>query len=161
MIDMTNVDWERFYDEAVEVAAIFSSTKLYTPNQRLSSLLNLMNITDDSLRVDPQVDTMRELRKLYRSLMDECSERTGETEEAILQKLRVVFLAKNSDYGSSFSDLGLISIFVRMYDKLKRLATLTKKRAKVEDETITDTYRDAINYTLMALAFIFAKGSQG
>lgn len=160
MIDLTNVNWEHFYDEAVEMATLYTSPKPYTSEARMSSLLNLMNISDDALRLDPQVDTMRELRKLYHSLMHQYTEQSGEEESTVLANLRAVFVSKNHDYGSSFCDLGLISILVRLYDKLKRLSNLTKKRAKVSTETVRDTLLDAINYSLMALAFVFAKDSQ-
>lgn len=60
------------------------------------------------------------------------------------------FIAKNADYGDSFRDLGLIGIFTRSLDKLKRaIQVLTTNELKIESETVRDTMNDLRIYTLM------------
>lgn len=62
---------------------------------------------------------------------------------------------KNHDYNSSFSktlkEYGDIAYFLRIEDKLSRLKSLSNKDAKVVDESIQDTLKDIIGYTLLML----------
>lgn len=73
----------------------------------------------------------------------------------ITNEMYEIFLAKNTDYGSSVSDtykdFGLVSFLVRMQDKMNRLKTLSKKEALVKDEKIEDTLLDLANYSILAL----------
>jgi len=65
------------------------------------------------------------------------------------------FVKKNSDYGDSFSIFGYIGVIVRLCDKLKRVDKLeSTKDPKVTDETIIDTYLDAVNYTFLAFILL-------
>ena len=81
--------------------------------------------------------------------------------QVITEHMHNIYLAKNADYGSSFSDtfqkLGLISAVTRLSDKMNRLMSLVAKdRAEVKDEKIEDTLLDMANYailTLMELGF--------
>ena len=64
---------------------------------------------------------------------------------------------KNHDYGNSF-DKGMDNIGIaygigRIYDKMNRLITLTKKEAQIKDESIDDTLRDLACYSMMMLAY--------
>ena len=57
-----------------------------------------------------------------------------------------LYSKKNHDYGNSF-DKGMDNIGIaygvgRIYDKMNRLITLTKKEAQVKDESVDDTLRD-------------------
>ena len=67
--------------------------------------------------------------------------------------LREVYVAKNHDYGNSAYDTycyyGDVAILIRVEDKLRRLETLRKQTAHVKDESIKDTYCDAINYMII------------
>jgi len=67
--------------------------------------------------------------------------------------LRNLYIAKNHDYGNSAYDTykyyGDIAILIRIEDKLRRLASLSAFDAEVKDESIEDTYRDAINYVII------------
>lgn len=67
-----------------------------------------------------------------------------------------IYARKNHDYGNSFEDgMDLIGDAYgtgRIYDKAKRLATLTKKSAEVE-ESMTDTAIDLACYGLMFCSY--------
>ena len=68
-----------------------------------------------------------------------------------------LYSKKNHDYGNSF-DKGIDNIGIaygvgRIYDKMNRLVTLTKKEAHVKDESIDDTLRDLACYSMMMLAY--------
>lgn len=76
--------------------------------------------------------------------------------QAITNHMHNIYLAKNADYGSSFSEtfqkLGLISAVTRLSDKMNRLMSLaTKDRAEVKDEKIEDTLLDMANYAILTL----------
>lgn len=76
--------------------------------------------------------------------------------QTITNYMHSIYLAKNADYGSSFSDtfqkLGLISAVTRLSDKMNRLMSLaTKNKAEVKDEKIEDTLLDMANYAIMTL----------
>lgn len=68
-----------------------------------------------------------------------------------------LYSKKNHDYGNSF-DKGMDNIGIaygvgRIYDKMNRLVTLTKKEAQVKDESVDDTLRDLACYSMMMLAY--------
>ena len=62
---------------------------------------------------------------------------------------------KNSDYNNAFdktlAEYGDTAYFLRIEDKLSRLKSLSKKEAKVADESIEDTLKDIVGYTLLML----------
>jgi hypothetical protein len=62
------------------------------------------------------------------------------------------FNKKNTDYGDSFADYGVIGILVRMGDKVKRYMSVSKKGISlVNDEALRDTLIDLHNYSAMAI----------
>lgn len=70
----------------------------------------------------------------------------------------VLYAAKNHDYGNSFEDgMSLIGDAYgtgRLYDKAKRIATLTAKPGSTRvGESIEDTALDLACYSLMYLSF--------
>ena len=73
----------------------------------------------------------------------------------IVDEMYEIYVAKNTDYGSSvsdtFRDFGLVSFLVRISDKLNRLKTLSKQESLVKDEKIEDTLIDLANYSILAL----------
>ena len=62
---------------------------------------------------------------------------------------------KNRDYNNSFdktlSEYGDTAYFLRIEDKLSRLKSLSKKDAAVVDESIEDTLKDIVGYTLLMI----------
>ena len=62
---------------------------------------------------------------------------------------------KNRDYGNSFDrtlgEYGDTAYFLRIEDKLSRLKSLSKKEAAVIDESMEDTLKDIIGYTLLMI----------
>ena len=75
--------------------------------------------------------------------------------EYLLYILHAQYVAKNADYGNSFSEtferFGLTAPIVRMWDKLQRIETLSRQDAKVKDESIRDTLLDLANYAIMTV----------
>lgn len=65
---------------------------------------------------------------------------------------------KNKDYGNSFdktlNEYGTTAYFLRIEDKISRLKSLTKsKDQNVNDESIEDTLKDIVGYTLLMLNY--------
>lgn len=81
----------------------------------------------------------------------------------VVDELRDIYVAKNTDYGSSFADLfaefGVLSTVIRLQDKVGRLKTLCKQEAQVKDESIRDTLLDIANYAIMSVMELDARGS--
>ena len=75
----------------------------------------------------------------------------------ICQKIHDLYEAKNNDYGDSVNDtfnkFGIDAFLVRMYDKLNRVYSLTRKdkEIKIQDEKIEDTLLDLANYAIITL----------
>lgn len=81
-------------------------------------------------------------------------------------ELLELYRTKNHDYGDSFyetySKFGLTSTCIRLHDKVKRLENLCKngETGQVKDESVDDTLRDIINYSIMTLIARSQKESQ-
>lgn len=71
--------------------------------------------------------------------------------------------AKNADYGNSWRRYGAKGVLVRLGDKVERLRTLLwlKQDAQVRTESIRDTARDLINYSLLLLLLIEEEDWEG
>ena len=67
------------------------------------------------------------------------------------------FLKKNTDYGNSFeeslNEFGEVAGIVRISDKYRRLANITKNENKVLESKI-DTLKDMANYCLMLAVWL-------
>ena len=63
-----------------------------------------------------------------------------------------IFKKKNTDYGKSYANFGLIGILVRIQDKMNRLINISETNILlVKDETLRDTLLDLQNYSTLAL----------
>ena len=75
--------------------------------------------------------------------------------KSITDEMNETYIKKNSDYGSSFDksidEFGIVAAITRMSDKMERLKTLSKKEAKVKDESLLDTLYDLANYSVMTI----------
>lgn len=73
----------------------------------------------------------------------------------ILQEMHDTYRAKNKDYGGSFEDLfkmfGMVSPFIKLFDKLKRIQSLMTKDPEVVGESIEDSLLDLANYAVMTV----------
>lgn len=73
----------------------------------------------------------------------------------ITESMLKIYELKNSDYGNSFDEtcnkFGITAAIVRMYDKLNRISTLSRKDPSVVDESIRDTLLDLANYAIMTI----------
>ena len=76
---------------------------------------------------------------------------------AVMSKMRDVYISKNSDYGNSFDksidEFGIVAAVIRMSDKIERLKSLVKKESKVKDESFIDTVMDLANYAVMTAMY--------
>ena len=86
--------------------------------------------------------------------------------DSIVGEMRRTYAAKNADYGSSFdksmSKYGLVSLAVRLFDKLNRLESLASGQApQVKDEKIEDTLLDIANYAVLGLIYLSKPRSVG
>lgn len=73
--------------------------------------------------------------------------------EAECESLANLLIKKNHDYGNSvqeqFDEYGLISILIRLDDKLKRLKNLVKNTQKIQNESLLDTMKDIAGYGVL------------
>lgn len=73
----------------------------------------------------------------------------------LMREMLKTYRDKNADYGDSFSksyeEFGLTAPVVRMSDKVERLKSLSRARARVKDEGIRDTLIDLANYAIMTV----------
>ena len=85
---------------------------------------------------------------------EEMSEKTVQHKD-IYESILNEYISKNMDYGNSFNkiynEFGLESTAIRLSDKINRLVSLCQQEQRVEDESIDDTLRDIINYSIMTL----------
>lgn len=83
------------------------------------------------------------------------------TFKQIANGLTELYERKNADYGNSFSksyeEFGLTSPVIRLSDKVERLKTLSKREAKVKDESIQDTVMDIAVYAMLTLMELMNK----
>lgn len=73
----------------------------------------------------------------------------------ICQQLNEIYVAKNKDYGDSFSkqfqEYGITSSAIRLEDKFLRFKNLIHNQAEVKNESVEDTLIDLANYAIMTV----------
>jgi hypothetical protein len=76
-----------------------------------------------------------------------------QTIQQATQALSETLIKKNQDYGNSvqeqFDTYGLVSIVIRLDDKLRRLKQLLENSAQVTEESIQDTLHDLAGYATL------------
>ena len=81
-----------------------------------------------------------------RKIQDECLE---------------LFKRKNADYGDAFADYGPVGVMIRMGDKLRRMASISKAGVTlVGDERLRDTALDLHNYAAMLVMLLDEEGEE-
>src|SRR5699024_10305809 len=75
-----------------------------------------------------------------------------------VEKLAKVYVAKNKDYGDSFTrsldKYGIIASLVRMGDKMNRIDSLYDKPTTEVDESLVDSLEDLANYAIMTAIWL-------
>lgn len=86
---------------------------------------------------------------------DPSSENDARSQIVHMKKIQAegleLFIKKNSDYGSSYKQYGLIGVLVRLQDKINRALHISQNGIHVKDESLRDTLIDLHNYAAMAL----------
>lgn len=82
--------------------------------------------------------------------------------QKIAQDIADLVARKNRDYGNSFDktmdEYGMTAYFLRLEDKVSRLKSLNKSDTQlVADESIEDTLKDIIGYTLLMINYLRSK----
>lgn len=69
-----------------------------------------------------------------------------------------LLVRKNANYGNSFDrqmdEYGMIAAVIRLDDKMSRLRALTKGEPDKVGESVDDTLRDIVGYTLLTLNWL-------
>jgi len=86
-------------------------------------------------------------------------EDTRKDAHKLLDSVIDTIIAKNTDYGDSFSITGKVGASTRIFDKAMRLYTLSvnPNAQQVKDEAIEDTARDLFAYALMNILKFYPK----
>lgn len=75
-----------------------------------------------------------------------------------VEKLTKVYVAKNKDYGDSFSlsldKYGILASLIRMGDKMNRIDSLYDKPTSEVDESLVDSLEDLANYAIMTAIWL-------
>lgn len=67
-------------------------------------------------------------------------------------ELHRIFVNKNHDYGvDNIRKIGIRGVLTRMEDKLERAKNLLSSGDRVRNESLSDTFMDISNYSLLAL----------
>lgn len=81
--------------------------------------------------------------------------------DAIFEEARELLLRKNHDYGSKNISLSpggpLNGLRVRLHDKFARIDNLMAKGVEPENESLRDSWIDALNYCAIALLVLDGK----
>lgn len=149
---------EHVYEE-VEQEEQRNSMDVYIKNLKKNKIELL-----DKLRISPKfigIEVEKQLKycliQMARQSLYILSQLKNTSTESIIISNTQLFEKKNTDYGNSFVDFGLIGIIVRLNDKINRILNLggstnTKTIMQV-DEKIEDTINDLYNYCIIGLMY--------
>ena len=162
--------------EEEETQQLTNSMDLYMDSLKKNKieLLDNLRISPNSIGIAPQnkkndENNTKEGKSKEGKLLKYCLIQMARQSLAILSQLKNVstesiivsnaqlFEKKNTDYGNSFVDFGLIGIIVRLNDKINRILNLggstnTDTIMQV-DEKIEDTINDLYNYCIIGLMY--------
>lgn len=149
---------EHVYEE-VEQEEQRNSMDVYIKNLKKNKIELL-----DKLRISPKfigIEVEKQLKycliQMARQSLYILSQLKNTSTESIIISNTQLFEKKNTDYGNSFVDFGLIGIIVRLNDKINRILNLggstnTETIMQV-DEKIEDTINDLYNYCIIGLMY--------
>ena len=121
-----------------------------------SLLENMTRSTDNiTITICDNVEIYDTLLNIAVSSLMMISDLHTNTSESIIYSNRELFKKKNSDYGNSFEDFGLIGIIVRLNDKINRILNLGERDPGefLVDEKLEDTINDSYNYCIIGLMY--------
>ncbi|MBC8579157.1 DUF1599 domain-containing protein [Lachnospiraceae bacterium NSJ-12] len=113
---------------------------------------------------DCRIDDDKEFIKYRVSYEDFIAGKTPNVERIALEIAELVS-RKNNDYNNSFENLfneyGWTAFTIRLSDKLGRIKNLTdgKQDAQIKSESVEDTIKDIIGYSLLMLDVLERKGA--
>jgi hypothetical protein len=119
----------------------------------MSDLENALQTTclHDALTAE---EAARVFRECWQEATDGAEPRTIKQIMVVLEECHILFCRKHDSYGpGNIAAFGLVGVTVRLSDKVQRLAHLVvgRKTNTLADESIEDTFRDIINYGVIAL----------
>lgn len=108
--------------------------------RRISKKESFMNSKPSSNAVDDFLNQPTDMSAVFR---------------AITNKMCNTFEAKNTDYGNSFHKLfeecGMTYAYGHLAEKLERINSLRKNKAKVKGESMKDSLYDLANYAILTI----------
>ncbi len=152
------MSWLLKYDKIIKKYGehMYLCLKNDTLNEFIEKGINLqkkLKISKDFIIIKDSELLETELYNLLTILEVLCKKKYNYEFNDLYEKCRNIFEKKNSDYGDSFVDYGLIGILVRLGDKFNRINSLINKKI-VNYESIDDTILDSFNYIILALILI-------
>ncbi len=126
-------------------AALTDSELLATMIKNYQTLFEMKNQSELSKVAAKNIDLL-----LISKILDYLSDFDSNKRSEILKEAYETGVKKNHDYGSdNILVFGSKGLYVRIVDKLQRFKNLSAgKKARVEDEKIEDTLKDALNYCI-------------
>jgi Nucleotide modification associated domain 1 len=119
-----------------------------------------LEFKDKSLKVY----SFDEIEKTNKSGGMKLTNNNTQLHKQIIDEMHDTYLRKNADYGNSFeeqfSEYGMLSVLIRLDDKMRRLKQLHKSEAQVKDESKRDTLMDLANYAIMSVMELDKKGGK-
>lgn len=81
--------------------------------------------------------------------------------DKITSEIVDLLVRKNANYGNSFDrqmdEYGMLAAVIRLDDKMSRLRALTKGEPDKVGESVDDTLRDIVGYTLLTLNWLVSQ----
>lgn len=72
-----------------------------------------------------------------------------------IEDVAPVVISKQKDYGyRNIEAFGLDGLVVRVHDKVARVANLKAKNSSPHNESLTDSYRDIVGYSILAIMWL-------
>lgn len=120
-----------------------------------TGLLKNMTRATDNITIGDNAEIYETLVNIAVSSLMMIGDPYTNPKEVIIHNNRELFKKKNSDYGNSFEDFGLIGIIVRLNDKINRILNLGERDPSefLVDEKLEDTINDLYNYCIIGLMY--------